>query len=257
MNWVDSYKKLADLYIEEFESRWKDGEDTALKLSDYVKVHFPDVTRVLDVPCGIGRLSIPLSSRGFDVLGIDFSDKFIEYANRKKLQFGSETSRFVVGNMSSSDELILKHKPQLVINWWTSIGYNNKTTDIKFFRHLKTVTKPGTILIIETWAREYIVNFPKGRFWSDLGNLVVMVSQHVDSLCEYVESEHRYFRKMGGDLKFLGGFKSKIMLYSVFELKAMLTKAGWKVINVSNSINEVNSSFKPQLDRCLFVCESF
>lgn len=52
MYWIDSYKKLANIYIEEFESRWKDGIETARALSDYLKVNFPDITRVLDIPCG-------------------------------------------------------------------------------------------------------------------------------------------------------------------------------------------------------------
>lgn len=197
-----------------------------------------------------------MSLHGFDVLGIDFSDKFVEYANRKRTQFGSKTSRFVAGNMYSSDELIFKYKPQLVVNWWTSIGYKDKKTDIKFFKHLNAVTEAGTILIIETWSREFVINFPIRRFWNDLGNSVVMVSQQVDPLCEYVESEHSYFRKVNSDLKYLGKFRSKIMLYSVLELKNMLTKTGWRVLHVANSINQIDSSFKPQLDRCVFVCQS-
>ena len=257
MNWIDSYKRLADLYIEEFESRWNEGTDTAKALSYYVKANFPDITRVLDVPCGIGRLSLPLSLLAFNVLGIDFSDKFIEFANKKKSEYGSETSSFVVGDMFSSDKIILSHEPQLIVNWWTSIGYNNKEADVKFLKHLKAVTKRGTILMIETWTREYIINFPIRRFWNDLGNSVVMVTQKIDPLREYVEAEHRYFRKINSDLKYVDNFKSKIMLYSVLELKNILTNAGWTVLHVANSINQIDNSFKPQLDRCVFVCKSF
>ena len=257
MNWADSYKRLADVYIEEFESRWKDGINTAIALSHYVKTNFPNITRLLDVPCGIGRLSIPLSLEGFNVLGIDFSDKFIERANEKKVQYASETSKFVVGDMLSSDELILKYKPQLVINWWTSIGYKNKKTDMKFLKHLKTVTESGTLLIIETWTREYIINSPISHFWNDLGDFIVLVSQQVDPLSEFVKSEHHYFRKIKGDLKYLDSFKSKIILYSVLELKDMLTKAGWQVLRITNSIGQIDNSFKPQLDRCVLVCKSF
>ncbi len=255
MNWINNYKRVSDLYIEEFESRWKEGIDTARELSRYVKVNFPEISRVLDVPCGIGRLSIPLSLLGFNVLGIDFSEKFIEYAIRKKAEYNSTTARFVVGDMFSSDGLILNHRPQLVINWWTSIGYEDKETDMKFLKHLKKVTKRGTVLIIETWTREYIINFPIRRFWNDLGDSVVLVNQEVDPLSEYVESEHRYFRKKNGNLEYTDSFKSKIILYSVLELKNMLINAGYQVLQVANSINQMDF-FKPQLDRCVFICKS-
>ena len=257
MNWINSYKKLADVYIEEFESRWEEGVDTATALSHYVRTNFQDITRVLDVPCGIGRLSIPLSLLGFSVLGIDFSDKFIEYANKKKSEYGSGTLKFVVGDMFSSDEVILSHKPQLVIIWWTSIGYNGRKTDLKFLKHLKMVTEHGTILIVETWTREYVINFPIRRFWNDLGKSLVIVSQQVDPLTEFVKSEHSYFRKINDDLKYVGSFASKIMLYSVVELRSMFESAGWKVLRVANSISQIDGSFNPRIDRCVFVCESF
>ena len=176
MNWVDSYRKMADVYIEEFESRWKEGEITAMALSNYIKANFPDISRVLDIPCGIGRLAIPLSLQGFNVLGIDFSDKFIKHANKKMVQYGSQSSKFLVGDMFLSEEVIIRFKPQLIINWWTSIGYKTKKYDVKFLKHLRAVTESGTLLILETWTREYGSNFPLKRFWNDLGKLLVMVS---------------------------------------------------------------------------------
>lgn len=255
MNWTNSFKKLSSIYIEEFEGRWQNGVRTAKEIYYYINANYPHVSRILDIPAGIGRLSIPLSLYGFDVLGIDFSDKFIEHANKKKLEFGAKTSKFIVGDMFSSDESILRFKPQLVINWWTSIGYKGKRSDITFFKHLKSVTEPGALFIIETWSREYILNFPIRRFWNDLGNIMVTVENHIDPLQEAVESEHRYFRMKGNNLQFIGKFNSRIMLYSVVELKNMLSYSGWRVLKVSNSINQ-SDSFKPQVDRVVLICES-
>ena len=84
-----------------------------------------------------------------------------------------------------------------------------------------------------------------------------MVSQQVGPLSHFVKSEHKYFRKIGCDLKYLDSFKSKIILYSVLELKEKCTYAVWKVLSVTNSIGQIDNSFKPQLDRCVLVCKSF
>jgi SAM-dependent methyltransferase len=48
--------------------------------------------RVLDLACGIGRHSIELSRRGFEVVGVDISGELLEIANDKAEQEGQEIS---------------------------------------------------------------------------------------------------------------------------------------------------------------------
>src|SRR5690349_22069810 len=52
--------------------------------------------RILDVPCGTGRLSIPLAEAGFDVTGVDISLESLADARRaaeeKKLRARFEQS---------------------------------------------------------------------------------------------------------------------------------------------------------------------
>lgn len=46
----------------------------------------PKGSRILDVPCGVGRHAIPLARRGYNVTGVDFSPLFISraHANARK-----------------------------------------------------------------------------------------------------------------------------------------------------------------------------
>lgn len=43
----------------------------------------PELTRILDIGCGKGRNSIWLASKGFDVVGVDFTSEAIEEASRR------------------------------------------------------------------------------------------------------------------------------------------------------------------------------
>src|ERR1043165_1589307 len=58
----------------------------------------PEHGKLLDVPCGNGRLSIPLGLLPFEVTGIDFSDKFIAEAKEAAQKQGSNC-KFTQGDM--------------------------------------------------------------------------------------------------------------------------------------------------------------
>lgn len=66
-------------------------------------------SRVLDAPCGYGRLSHPLADRGAIVLGVDQSEALLEHAERKRGTFpppgcdtGSTTSGSRWARMAST-----------------------------------------------------------------------------------------------------------------------------------------------------------
>ncbi|MDQ2921688.1 MAG: methyltransferase domain-containing protein [Acidobacteriota bacterium] len=47
------------------------------------QLQLPVGAKVLDVPCGNGRLSIELGAFGFDLTGVDIAVEFLEEAKRK------------------------------------------------------------------------------------------------------------------------------------------------------------------------------
>jgi ubiquinone/menaquinone biosynthesis C-methylase UbiE len=51
--------------------------------------------KVLDVCCGVGRVAIPLAKIGFEVIGIDSSQKMINTANALKRRFKVKNVKFI------------------------------------------------------------------------------------------------------------------------------------------------------------------
>ena len=71
---------------------WK--EDLFLKILEKLPVWTPD-SEVLDLGCGAGRYSIAVADRCGHVTGSDVSPKMIEFAKKKKEEYGKDNISFV------------------------------------------------------------------------------------------------------------------------------------------------------------------
>jgi len=88
---------------------------------------------ILDAACGKGRHSIQLEKFGYNVLGIDLAKNSIAEAKKNE----NLNLKFKVHDMS----VPLQKKFDLLLNLFTSFGYNSKENDIKtlkaFHKNLK------------------------------------------------------------------------------------------------------------------------
>ena len=99
-------------------------------------VHYFDLDKnalILDAACGKGRHSIQLEKFGYNVLGIDLAKNSIAEAKKNE----NLNLKFKVHDMS----VPLQKKFDLLLNLFTSFGYNSKENDIKtlkaFHKNLK------------------------------------------------------------------------------------------------------------------------
>jgi ubiquinone/menaquinone biosynthesis C-methylase UbiE len=73
-----SRKSLADKYPSEYSKRWRDRRELACIVKCLTAI--PAGSRVLDLPCGTGRLTRLLVSRGYRVTGADVSEAMLAHA---------------------------------------------------------------------------------------------------------------------------------------------------------------------------------
>lgn len=97
--------------------------------------------RVLDVPCGEGRISGRLARRGCEVVGVDYTEAWIELARR---QYPEAT--FQHGDMRS---LAYDREFDAVVNWFTSFGYFDPPTNDDVLARLARALRPGGRLLLE------------------------------------------------------------------------------------------------------------
>ncbi len=75
--------------------------------------------RILDVPCGEGRIAGRLARHGCDVVGVDQSELFLEIAEQRW-----PSVSFVRADMR---QLAFEGEFDAVVSWFTSFGYFDRT----------------------------------------------------------------------------------------------------------------------------------
>ncbi len=86
VNWFERFSNSLNVVFtkEDFEVYSKMVEDNLMVLSEYLD----NDARILDVGCGLGCGSIPLSTKGYEMVGIDNDPRIIEAARQNGKNFG-------------------------------------------------------------------------------------------------------------------------------------------------------------------------
>jgi SAM-dependent methyltransferase len=113
-------------------------------------------SRVLDAPCGYGRLSRPLAERGAIVLGVDQSQTLLEHAERERGQLSTAQLRYLQHDLRQPlDETGF----DCALNVFTSLGYGSEEDDLAILRTLRAAVRPGGLVFVETNHRDLMATF--------------------------------------------------------------------------------------------------
>jgi len=109
--------------------------------------------RVLDAPCGHGRMAVRMAARGIEVVGVDRSAAFLEVAR------ADAAARGVTVDLHEGD---LRAMPvdgpfDAVVCWFTSFGYFDDDQNLEVLREFRRVLRPGGRLLVETLSHDGFV----------------------------------------------------------------------------------------------------
>ena len=221
---------------------WERGEEDALAISGLLQEKGLSGCRVLDVPCGIGRVGVPLAQLGFMVSGVDYSPHLVKVANSKAGRFGvRDRASFLVGSMSDLDSRFERDAFDCAINVFTSVGYGSEEEDVLFFRSLRKVVRKGGLFVISGLRnRDYIVAHPAQNIYEESRDILVLDRYSFDLTRSRERGTWRFYLKVHEAMKLAGEFPIDIRVYSPHELVSMLRSSGWSVSAVYESMSAKN-----------------
>jgi SAM-dependent methyltransferase len=113
-------------------------------------LQLPAQADVLDLACGKGRHSIYLHSLGYQVKGIDLSEKSIAFAK----QFEADHLSFEIADMRFFE---LNKSFDSIVNLFTSFGYFNDIDDnLLVLQRVKKHLKPGGLFVLDYFNSELV-----------------------------------------------------------------------------------------------------
>ncbi len=240
MAWArDVFVRGAKLYELVLEGMWEKGEEDALAISGLLQEAGLDRCRILDVPCGIGRVGIPLAQLGFSVTGVDYSPHLVQVASSKARSAGlGRKAAFSTGEMSRLHSNFKKDSFDCAINVFTSIGYGSVQDDLEFFRSLRKVVRKGGLFVISGLRnRDYVAGHPVQNIYEESEDLLVLDSYSFDVSSSRERGTWRFYAKVEDAMKLIGVFPTDIRVYSPHELVSMLGSSGWAVSGVYEAVS--------------------
>ena len=178
-------------------------------------------SRVLDAPCGFGRLSRPLAARGAIVVGVDQSETLLQQAEKERDNLSAEQLRYRHHDLRQP---LLEGGFDAAINVFSSLGYGAEEDDVAILRNLGSALRPGGLLLVETAHRDLTVaNLVRGAGMSQRlpdGTLVLHESSF-DPIVGRSTATWFWSGPAGGGQK-----SALIRVYSATELVALIERAG-------------------------------
>jgi SAM-dependent methyltransferase len=181
-------------------------------------------SRVLDAPCGQGRIALALAERGASVLGVDHSYDMLSLAEQARGAVAPDRSRYLRWDLRQP---LAESGFDAALNLFSSLGYGTEDEDRAILRTLRTALRPGGLVFIESNHRDSIVRAlarsPTPSMRASDGTLVIHEPK-LDPLTGVIDAVWYWSGPAGSGTK-----HATIRAYSATELIGIAGSAGLRL----------------------------
>jgi len=184
-------------------------------------------SRVLDAPCGYGRISHALASRGAEVLGVDQSVHLLADAATRPLP----NLRYLRHDLRQP---LADGGFDAALNIFSSLGYTTEADDVAILTTLARAVKPGGTVIVESNHRDNIVaRLSKGCPSAfRLPDLMMIEEPKFDPATGRVDTTWHWAGALG-----TGSKSASFRVYAITELVSLVERAGLTVRGVHRGLS--------------------
>jgi len=142
---------------------------------------------LLDVPCGAGRLSLPLARRGYRLTGVDWSAEFLDHARSR------DTRREVAWERRDMRDLPWRTRFDGAFCAGNSFGYLDDEGNEAFLRAVAAALKPGARFVLDTpMVIENLLGHLQDRPWWKAGEVYLLVNNQYDHTRSRLDIEYTF-----------------------------------------------------------------
>jgi ubiquinone/menaquinone biosynthesis C-methylase UbiE len=208
-------------------------------------------SHLLDVPCGNGRLSLELARRGYRVTGVDIAEEFIEEARSSILKAdppatgggsdevarayrawntgGTPVPQFLLGDMRRIEGEAIYDGAYCFGNSFGFLAYDDME---KFLNGIARALKRGARFVIETgMAAESLIPKFEEHASHQIEDILLTINERYLAEASCVDSEYIFERDGKTESR-----KAKHWIYTAAEIRRMLERAGFAVLNLYGSL---------------------
>ena len=154
MAWFETWFDTPYYHILYKDRDFAEAENFITLLINYLNIQKD--SKIIDLACGKGRHSVFLNKMGFEVLGLDLSQRSIEHNK----QFENSSLTFEVHDMR--DEIFTQlstQKADAVLNLFTSFGYfEDENDDRKVFQSISNILKDDGYFVLDFLNAKWVEN---------------------------------------------------------------------------------------------------
>ena len=199
--------------------------------------------RILDLCCGVGRHSLELAQRGFNVIGIDRTAYFLEKARQNAQLLGLRVE-FVLADMA---EFISPDEFDIIINMFGSFGYLESSKDDWFVvKNMFTSLRSGGRFLIDTKGREIAARDFQERHWVKHEGIKIETERKPLENWKRIETQY-FVSKENNQFEYTISIRS----YSSNELSAIFTTSGFSQVQVYGNL--AGHIYDREADRLIVV----
>ena len=182
-------------------------------------LHPPPGARILDAPCGEGRIARELAAKGYQLVGVDIAEEFLASARAAAKQ------RNLTMNLERADVRSLSFRAEFdaAICWGNSFGFFDDAGNAGLLQSLARALRPGGRLVLDASsnAESRLPNFCQ-REWNRIADILFLEENEYDHAQGRMITHYTFIRG-GKEEKRTGSHR----IYTYREICKMLEEAGF------------------------------
>jgi 2-polyprenyl-3-methyl-5-hydroxy-6-metoxy-1,4-benzoquinol methylase len=217
MNWWENYFQgvAVTMWLQALPAEHSRRE--AERLTSLLAV--PPGAEILDVPCGGGRLALPLAERGYRLTGVDWSAEFLDHAR------SHDALQQVAWEQRDMRDLPWSGRFDAAFCIGNSFGYLDDEGNAAFLRAVRAALKPGGRFVMETpMVVENLLHHLRPRPWWKVGDTYLLVENQYDAAQTRLDIEYTFVTNGKVDVR-----RGSHRAYSCRELTDLLRESGFEV----------------------------